>query len=82
MAGAILRIIYVSLLTIGGGILGIGCLGNFLLASIHGYDHGFGEGEECSIIGSVIGAIAGAGVAAFQLDRNPPDPPPDDRISK
>jgi len=80
MERTISRMVIVALATIVGGIFGVGCLGDFLLTGIRGYDHG-GEGAEYAMLGGVIGAMAGAVVALFLLDRAPPNPPPENPIS-
>ncbi|HEY2840340.1 MAG TPA: hypothetical protein VGJ26_14385 [Pirellulales bacterium] len=73
----LLRLIYIAIATTVGGILGVGCLGSFILVKLHGYDHGDGESAESNIMGGVIGAIAGAAWVWYQLDwpSKPPEPP-------
>jgi predicted membrane protein len=63
-----------SFLTVGmgsiiGGFLGLGCLGDALLSSLHGYDHGFGEGTECAIMGGIIGVVVGGVFSSYLLHR-------------
>ncbi len=54
-----------SVLTVGvgsiiGGFFGASCLGQMILTSQYGYDHGFGETIECEIIGGIIGVVVGS----------------------
>jgi len=60
----------VGLSSIGGGLAGCLCLPDLLVAAIHGYDHGFGETEQCMVAGAAIGAIVGGIVASTLLKRN------------
>jgi len=63
-----------SVLTVGmgsilGGFFGFGCLGDAILHWNYGYDHGFGEGTECMIMGLVIGVVAGGVSSSYLLHR-------------
>ena len=63
-----------SVLTVGmgsviGGFLGMGCLGDMILHFQYGYDHGFGEGTDCAIMGGIIGAVLGGVFSSYLLHR-------------
>lgn len=70
-----LRKVYVALrlfaLMMIGAFFGFACIGQLLVSSIYGYDHGFGEGERCAAAGALIGAFAGLGLH-LQFGRSRP----------
>jgi len=48
-----------------GGTLGCFLLGPELMTMKYGYDHGFGETENCMMAAGVLGVVAGGFVAAI-----------------
>jgi hypothetical protein len=52
-----------------GALLGVGCLGQAILAQAHGFDHGFGESAQSACTGGALGAIVGGYIASGWIRR-------------